>query len=132
MPPFRDRIHRALIYAPINSGEMAGSGGATSEFGHEDIANDCTHCGVCPWCRRRVGGYEQGVQDRSASLVRTKPNSHQGRGVEPVAARLTTVRPPVTRERNYSPLAALQPAGVSIVENAFPASTSQPCSLAYR
>jgi hypothetical protein len=27
MPPFRDRIHRALIYAPINSGEMAGSGG---------------------------------------------------------------------------------------------------------
>ena len=35
-------------------------------------------------------------------------------------------------ELNYSSLAALQPAGVSIVENAFPASTSQPCSLAYR
>jgi hypothetical protein len=96
MPPFRDRIHRALIYAPINSGEMAGSGGATSEFGHEDIANDCTHCGVCPWCRRRVGGYEQGVQDRSASLVRAEPNSQHRE-----AAR-----------GNYSPLAAelrLQP-----------------------
>ena len=51
-----------------------------------------THCGVCPWCRRRVGGYEQDVPDRSASLVRTEPNSHQG--VEPVAARLSTVRPP--------------------------------------
>jgi hypothetical protein len=38
----------------------------------------------------------------------------------------------VACERNYSPLAALQPAGVSIVENAFAASTSQPCCLAYR
>jgi hypothetical protein len=31
----------------------------------------------------------------------------------------------------YSPLAARKPAGVSIVEIAFPASTSQPCSVAY-
>jgi len=84
-PHSRDRVHRRFIYASINSGGGRLGGRETSEFCHEDITSDRTHYGFCPWCRRRVGGYEQGVQDRSASLVRTEPNSHQGRGIEPVA-----------------------------------------------
>ena len=42
---------------------------------------DRTHCGVCPRRRQRLGGYEQGVQVWSPSLVCTNPNSLQSRNV---------------------------------------------------
>ena len=55
-------IHRPFIYASINSGGARFVGRETSEFRHEDITGDRTHCGVCPRRRQRFGGYEQGVQ----------------------------------------------------------------------
>ena len=62
--------------------EVAGRGRAESEFRHEDITGDRAHCGVCPRRRQRFGGYEQGVQVWSPSLVCPNPNSHQSRNVD--------------------------------------------------
>ncbi len=127
-------------------------GREASEFRHEDITGDRTHCGVCPRCRWRPGGYEQGVQVRSAPLVRTRATSPEGRYVNRVqgqsrerrtATLLVVLEADRTNRRrvqvrwqaptaHYSPLATFQPAEVSVVENAFPPSMSQPCSLAYR
>ena len=68
--------------------EVAGSGGEKqASFRHEDITGGRTHCGVCPWHGWRLGGYEQGVQVRSPPLVRTGPNSHEGRDVARAAER---------------------------------------------
>ena len=81
-PHSRDRVHRPFIYASINSGSGRLGGREASEFRHEDITGDRAHCGVCPRRRQRFGGYEQGVQVWSPSLVCPNPNSHQSRNVD--------------------------------------------------
>ena len=78
----RDRVHRPFIYASIKLRRWQARGRETSEFHHEDITGGRTHCGVCSRRRRRFGGYEQGVQVWSPSLVCTNPNSHQSRNVD--------------------------------------------------
>jgi hypothetical protein len=79
-PYFSDRIHRASRYVQITR-VLAGSGGQIREFRHEDITGHRTHYGVCSRCRWRPGGFEQGVQVRSAPLVRTRATSSEGRHV---------------------------------------------------
>jgi hypothetical protein len=60
---------------------LAGSGGQIREFRHEDVTDHRTHYGVCSRCRWRPGGFERGVQVRSAPLVRTRATSSEGRHV---------------------------------------------------